>query len=119
MDNVHLLSQGLPLVGQAFIDREQFGEMLQIEIEVLSLDQLLNLSFQWIRGFIDKLTTFIAMDNKAYTFTAGGDNALWYDGFIEEFGSTVNTDLTLVDFSDYINSKLGESPWWSSLLTPE
>ena len=46
MDNVHLLSQGLPLVGQAFIDREQFGEMLQIEIEVLSLDQLLNLSFQ-------------------------------------------------------------------------
>ena len=48
------------------------------------------------------------MDNKAYTFTAGGDNALWYDGIVEEFRSTVNAALTLSDFSDYINSKLGE-----------
>ena len=46
MDSVRPLSQGFPLDGQAFIDREQFREMLQIEIEVLSLDQLLNLSFQ-------------------------------------------------------------------------
>ena len=46
MDSVRPLSQGFPLDGQAFIDREQFGEMLQIEVEVLSLDQLLNLSFQ-------------------------------------------------------------------------
>lgn len=46
VDSVRPLSQGFTLDGQAFIDCEQFGQMLQIEIEVLSLDQLLNLSFQ-------------------------------------------------------------------------
>ncbi|OWL60726.1 hypothetical protein AKG76_23105 [Vibrio parahaemolyticus] len=46
VDSVRPLSQGFPLDGQAFMDCEQFGKMLQIEIEVLSLDQLLNLSFQ-------------------------------------------------------------------------
>jgi hypothetical protein len=46
VDSVRPLSQSFPLDGQAFVDREQLGQMLQIEIEVLSLDQLLNLSFQ-------------------------------------------------------------------------
>lgn len=49
------------------------------------------------------------MDNKTYAFTAIAVDIKLYGttGFIKEFGSTVNADFTLSDFSDHINRKLG------------
>lgn len=49
---------------------------------------------------------------------SGGDNAYGTTGLIEEFGSTANADLTLSDFSDHINSKLGARVMMIILTNP-
>ncbi|MGP8305464.1 hypothetical protein [Vibrio sp. YIC-376] len=49
------------------------------------------------------------MDDKTYSFTTLATEITFYGstGHIQELESTINADLTLRDFSDHVDSKLG------------